>query len=70
MSQGDIPLTRRELARLLRAFAHMVEVSASEPQPDQPKTRRHMGLSARSGEASTETRARAKAALRKLGVLP
>lgn len=61
----DLPLTRRELARLLHAFAHFLEASDAPPLHE---PRRHRG---RAGVVPREEmRTAARTALRRLGVLP
>ncbi len=69
MSREDTPLTPRELARLLRAFAHMLEASAADETPA-PRRARRRAAEPQAAPASPETEARARAALRKIGVLP
>lgn len=69
MSREDVPLTPRELARLLRAFAHLIEASADDAthEPTRaPRRRRAPNVS----PPSPVTAARATAALKKLGVIP
>lgn len=70
MASDDTPLTRRELARLLRAFAALLERS-DVPANDtgvarsRPRKARPAGV-----PPSDVTRARARAVLRRMGVLP
>ncbi|AUX31957.1 uncharacterized protein SOCE836_040930 [Sorangium cellulosum] len=66
----DRALTPRELARLLRAFAHMIEAAANDPGPELPRPVRRHSRAAALPAASPLTQARATAALKKLGVLP
>jgi hypothetical protein len=62
------PLTRHELARLLRAFAHMLEVSEDPPAPERRAPRRHdRGDPTKVSDLS---KARMERALRRRGILP
>ena len=68
----EAALSRRELARLLRAFAALLEredaLAASAPRQRAP--RKKAKAKAPMEPPSELTRARARAALRKLGALP
>lgn len=70
MASDDVPLTRRELARLLRVFAALLERS-NMPANDTGVIR-SPSKKARPGSVppSDVTRARARAVLRRMGVLP
>lgn len=76
--KDEMPLTKRELARLLRAFAHMLETSAANdataPEPALAPTRgprRIQGPAEPTSRPVPETtQRRAQEALRKLGVIP
>ncbi len=69
---ADKPLTPRELARLLRAFAHLIESTTDEPPADAPapRQRRRRKRAADAPEVSDLTKERARRALRRIGVLP
>jgi hypothetical protein len=68
--QTEKPLTKKELARLFRVFAHLLE-TAEEPAEEEEA--RPGGVRLRKaplGPPSELARARARKALKKLGVLP
>lgn len=72
MSSSEEPLTRRELARLLRAFAALVErAEEAGPVPQlrrrSPRKRRPDAENMPPDETSRE---RARAACRRAGLLP
>ena len=69
MLDGDKPVTKRELARLLRAFAHMIE-RFDVTENDTAQRRAPRKAKPPLASPSELTRARARAALRKLGTLP
>jgi hypothetical protein len=60
------PLTKGEFARLLRAFAHLIEVS-EEPSNDTPRRPRKAHERA---DPSADVVARVDAALKRRGVMP
>jgi hypothetical protein len=68
--QDEVPLTKTELARLLRVFAHQLEVSVREDTRGAPPKRTRRVSKKSDIEISDNDRAEAKAGLRRMGILP
>lgn len=66
---GSTPLTNAELARLLRAFAHMIEAAEPPPVTQRAPRRQRKNRSAEAKVVQLDP-VRVKAALRKIGLIP
>lgn len=69
MKSSEEPLTRAELARLLRAFAHMIETAEPVPVVSRAPRRCRKNRTATAVVRNLDDK-RLDVALRKLGVLP